>query len=432
VALANSLLFLSIAVAPLTSSPVAGWFRAKTKPKAILTLIVVLAALFLYRDYKTKQEVLAQAIHGPLGIPKAAPFAHRVVRVHDSNATSWDFNAQNYWDYVNQADVFAMVDQGVMTLTGQSTPQGAWQVIMSTYRTGDQIAVKINGNNFDDRTQAWLNPLPQVAKAVVRGLTSIGVPQNKIVFYEAAGRDDHGLLPYYINAIRQGYPNVRFASTRNSDQSFGAEITGYAYDDPSAKVQYTGPLSSDWTYLPWVLVESRHLINIALFRDHHEGGEDLITGALKNHYGSTNARPSHNFQAWDKNNPIADINNNSHIKDKTRLFVNEGLFATFHGGPWERPQQWQIFPERTPNSLFFSFDPVAIDSVLADYIIAEHDARGRSYTGHYTLHYAAENSYYSLGIHEHKDHQSGRYHVIDYQEVGLDGRKLIFLPVILK
>ncbi|MFQ5854692.1 MAG: DUF4962 domain-containing protein [Anaerolineae bacterium] len=420
VALANSLLFSSFLFAPLASSPVVRWLKAMIKPIAALTFIVVLAALLLYRDYKTKQEVLAQAIHGPIGIPKAAQFAQRVVRVHDGDVTFWDFDAENYWDFVDEVTVFAMVERGVMELTGQSTPQGAWQDIMSTYQSGDQIAVKINGNNFDDCCRAYLNPLPQVAKAVARGLTSIGVPQNKIVFYEAGGRDDHGFLAYYIDAIRQDFPNVRFASSRSSDQDFGAETTGYAYDDPSAKVQYTGPLSTD-TYLAEVLVQSQHLINIALFRDHHEGGEDLITGALKSHYGSTEARPSHDFQEWDKNNPIADINNNSHIKDKTRLLINEGLFGTHRGGPWEGPQQWLIFPEGTPDSLFFSFDPVAIDSVLADYIIEEHEARGRSYSGHYTLHYAAENPYYSLGIHEHKDPQSGSYDVIDYREVDLDG-----------
>ena len=294
---------------------------------------MVLTALWVYRDCRTRQEVFAQAVHGPLGVPKASQFAHRVVRVPDRNATFWDFDSEKYWDFVDDPEVFAMVGRGVMKLTGTSTPQRAWQYIMSTYQTGDQIAVKINGNNFDYRCLAHLNPPPQVAKAVARGLTRVGVPQNKIVFYEAGGRDDHGFLPYYINAIRQDFPNVRFASTRDSDQDFGAEGTDYAYDDPSAKVEYTGSLSSEWTYLAEVLVQSQHLINVSLFRDHHWGGEDLVTGALKNHYGSIQGRPSHDFQKVGDNNPIADVNHNPHIKDKTRLFITEGLFGTYHGGP---------------------------------------------------------------------------------------------------
>jgi len=130
VALGNSLLFLSFLLGALASSPVVRWLKARIKPITALSFIVVLAALLVYRDHKTKQGVLAQTIHGPLGIPKAAQFAHRVVRVHDGNATSWDFDAQNYWDFVDEAEVFAMVDRGVMALTGQSTPQGAWQYIM--------------------------------------------------------------------------------------------------------------------------------------------------------------------------------------------------------------------------------------------------------------------------------------------------------------
>jgi hypothetical protein len=55
----------------------------------------------------------------PLGMK--AESNPRVVHVHASSATFWDFQTGWYGDYVDQDVVYGMMDQGLMRLTGTST-----------------------------------------------------------------------------------------------------------------------------------------------------------------------------------------------------------------------------------------------------------------------------------------------------------------------
>jgi hypothetical protein len=165
-----------------------------------------------------------------------------------------------------------------------------------------------------------------------------------------------------------------------------------------------------------VFVDAEHLINIPLLKSHGS----YITLALKNHYGSVIYRDNTlgsmheyfnqggNKQSCDleTENILADINDNPHIRDKTRLVIGDGLFGNSYtnGGSVER---WDIFNNDDPNILFFSADPVAISSVMTDYIVAE-----RGNQDHEHLHAAAT---LGLGVHEQWDNATNRkYTEIDY------------------
>jgi hypothetical protein len=63
-----------------------------------------------------------------------------------------------------------------------------------------------------------------------------------------------------------------------------------------------------------------------------------------------------------------------------------------------------------PNSLFLARDPVAAESVTADYIIKERKHHGYKILSHEYLHDAMENG---LGIHEHWDNTE-KYKKIEY------------------
>ncbi len=111
-------------------------------------------------------------------------------------------------------------------------------------------------------------------------------------------------------------------------------------------------------------------------------------------------------------NILADINNNPHIRDKTRLIVGEGLYGNAHTN-WQDTERWSIFGNDDPNILFFSTDPVAISSVMTDYIMAE-----RGWQDHQQLH-AADNL--NLGVHDHWDSfRTKRYSLIDYINIDAD------------
>jgi hypothetical protein len=78
---------------------------------------------------------------------------------------------------------------------------------------------------------------------------------------------------------------------------------------------------------------------------------------------------------------------------------------------FDSPALWSTYGNQPPNSLFFSLDPVAIDSVMADFLDAEAgiDPRSRYYLP------LAEAS--GLGIFEQGDPWASGYTRIDYRRV---------------
>jgi hypothetical protein len=169
-------------------------------------------------------------------------------------------------------------------------------------------------------------------------------------------------------------------------------------------------------YIGDILVNCQHLINIPILKSHVTG----VTGALKNHVGSQSTSSSSGSSVPDPihNNvseSLADLNNNPHIRDKTRLIVADGLFGNWSHGVIDDGvmvnHPWLTFGNGAPNSMFFSFDPVALDSVMYDIIIAEEEARGNHVFDDDHLQYAED---LGLGIHENKP-----YSRIDYKEIDI-------------
>jgi hypothetical protein len=260
---------------------------------------------------------------------------------------------------------------------------------------------------------------PESVNAVIDGLMSIGVPPGNIWI-----TDPSRVVP------------ARFRDRiENSEVQYYA--SGHCGDPNSHVVDYVDPDSPDASVAQCpaeekirpsqVFVDAEHLINIPLLKSHGS----YITLALKNHYGSVIYRDNTlesmhaYFNQWgntggcdlERENILADINNNPHIRDKTRLVIGDGLFGNPHVN-WGSVERWGIFDNDDPNILFFSIDPVAITSVMTDYIVAE-----RGNQDHEHLHAAAS---LGLGVHEHWDSfESKHYSVIDYQIIDLDTPQLI-------
>jgi len=129
----------------------------------------------------------------------------------------------------------------------------------------------------------------------------------------------------------------------------------------------SGHQLSDYAYY------SDYLINVPALKSHSDPHE--VTLSLKNHYGSC-CPP--NICATGGPPKMLDLNTDSHIKEKTALIVLDGLRGTYSGGPGGAPQSWSLYPEGTPNTLFFSTDPITTDYWGRDTINAERAARGWS------------------------------------------------------
>jgi len=356
----------------------------------------------------------------PSPTPEVTPTpTSKVVHVHSSNATNWNLQT-DYWNYVNQATIDSMVDQGMIQLTGAGSVPDAWRSILPNYQQGQGIAIKVSFNNTNscDENSGEIDSVIEPVNAIIRGLLSIGIQQSDIWIYETIRA-----LPYrFVNACN--YNNVVFFD----NGSCGRNQTTFSSNDPNAVVQFSPPSGNPPTLrINDVLIDATYLINMPIMKRHSMAGVSL---AFKNHYGTTQKPDGlHIWSSLDSGSyspyysPFIDIYNNPHVGAKTILTIGDGLFSTtsHHHGP---PRPWQTFGNQVPNSLFFSKDTVATDCVMTDLLTSEFTANESigdidPRSGEYLI--LAENA--GFGTYERGDpwaNPSGSgYNHIDYQKIEL-------------
>jgi hypothetical protein len=391
-AAANSLFLLSFLIWLIASSFWYQKIRATFKAKRIFFITISTYFILVGAGSTIEYRGLDYLNHAPLGLGTLP--LHKVVRVHSSKVTNWDFSSDNYYDYIDQTEVYKMLDRGVRELSGRSTSQSAWQMIMAGYKPGEKVAIKVNNNNADDADWGYLNTEPQIINAVISGLTSIGVPENDISVYDVT----RNVIVRQRDGVLNTHPDVNFVDSNN-----------VIWDS----TPITGPFGE--VRLPTVLTQAQHLINVHLMKMHTMA---TITGAMKNHFGSTSSPSSLHISMIDS---LSVLNGNAHIKDKTRLIINEALFgSTSQSSKPEEFSNLELFPERSPNSIFLAFDPVAMDSVMYDYFYYDRDGNIEADT---FLHVAADNG---LGLHEHGTLTEGNFTPkdLDYQNIGFSSISL--------
>jgi len=323
--------------------------------------------------------MMVQAKGGlPLPTPVATPTqpvaGPKVVHVHSNSATTWTGSDPLYYNYVNQGVVDTMVDRGVMALTGAANVADAWRSLLPGYRSGQGIAIKINFNNSGtcNDTDGDIDAIIHPVNSVIRGLLSAGVTASDIWVYDAI----RWIPNRFVNACL--YSGVRFY-----DRECRTRAT-FSSTDPDAIVRFSPPAGVPMpgtVRISDVLINSTYLINMPIMKIHPTPG---VTLAFKNHFGTIDHPLGlHDYigLGWQyyrsDYNPLVDLYKNPHIRGKTVLTIGEGLFGYVARGTGV-PTLWSTFGNRPPHSLFFATDPVAIDSVMTDFLDAETDIDGRS------------------------------------------------------
>jgi hypothetical protein len=451
--LANVSMYLSPAILPLAHRLIR--FRETLTVRAVLRAVCMVTLFFscflLIGTIAERVPALytppvgeAMRQHGAIGIrlnaenstgrpvyatsPQALqlPVPNRVVSVHDSRATNWDHQTGYHWQYIDQEAVNNMVARGVMALTERTNTVDAWNDLIP-YQPGEEVVIKLNFNNSQcSDVDNDIDGYPETVNAVIDGLTSIGVPPGNIWITDPSRR-----VPERFRD-RITSPDVQYYSRYSCGGPNYHAVDYVDSDSPDTSVAQCP--AGDRIRPSQVFVDAEHLINIPIFKSHGS----YITLALKNHYGSVIYRDNTlaSMHAYfnqggntggcdlETENILADINDNPHIRDKTRLVIGDGLFGNPYTN-WLSIERWDIFNNDDPNILFFSTDPVAISSVMTDYIVAE-----RGNQDHEHLHAAAS---LGLGVHEHWDSfENKHYSAIDYQIFDLDTENRIYLPLISK
>jgi uncharacterized protein (DUF362 family) len=261
------------------------------------------------------------------GVARPETTGPRVVVVRDKTCKSVAGSK------VDSAIAQKLVDKAVMDLSGKDDIAKAWGQYVSPK---EKVVVKFNGLFRGATTH------PEILKAVTDGMVKAGVdPENIIVF----DRSDKDFKTSNLDICREG-KTVLYYGTQGK---YGKEVKA-------------GPVS---TKISEILTGADALVNVSFLKSHSRCG---ISGALKNHLGTVpNARDFHDACC----KSVADLNTLDPIKKKTRICLTDGLYGVYDGGPRYSPKcRWDY------HGVVASTDPVAHDTVLADIIKVQREAKG--------------------------------------------------------
>jgi hypothetical protein len=340
----------------------------------------------------------------PIGVPKGVN-PGRVAWVHDPTATDWTQGSGYSWQpaHTNQAVVDTMLSRAVRWLAGRSTVAAAWDALFRYtnlqkgagdrgYQAGEKIVIKLNftlcyvsgQSNPSSRTMMSRSPEkagmtnPQMVLALMRQLVNVvGVNQADI----SVGDPVNFFPQEWYDYLHSEFPNVVYLDHY--------PFTGRTQVELSDTPFYWSTAAADGKvqdYLPQPYVSTAYLINFPVLKSHTRAG---ITLSAKNHFGSLVRSPvgdlwGQRYNYYDLHTNIegtqpgrgyyrtlVDLMGHEGIGRKTVLYLVDGLYG---GKDWDgTPYKWNLAPFSGdwPSSLFASQDPVALDSVGFDFLLAE-------------------------------------------------------------
>ena len=333
--------------------------------------------------------------HEPYGTGVGA-MPGRVVWSYDPVSVEWD--GSGYWwelEHFDEVAIQSMVRGGIASLAGEQDVVSGWDSLFHAhntahggsggYQTGQKIAIKANMNGFgtfgDDSASymSYINPV--VLKALLVSLVEdAGVSPQNITVYDASR-----LFPQEMISI---CTEDKLSGVQFRYMDLGGPND--AKPDISAPVVWSQTVSGAENYLPTCVTEADYLINLAELKGHSYG----ITLTGKNHFGtlmnSSRLRPPeaagiHRYltqNRMDAYTVLVDLMGNYQLGEKTVLYmldaiicaVSEGSSVSGENSRWQQ----EPFNGDYTSSLFFSQDPVAIDSVGADFLINEPTVTSRN------------------------------------------------------
>lgn len=383
----------------------------------------------------------------------------RVTWVHDARSVAWDGN--DHWWNTNNYDepvVSSMLSQALCSIAGNAaSPAEAWNALFvdanrrasggvmgstgnnpAGYQQDETICIKIDmsgwgGDGLDEESDLpFTNPV--VLRALLNSLVhDAGVQPSGITV-----TDPSRVIPSWMQAYcrKDGLDELRFLYYDDGGQQD-------AIAEGSAAISWSAPVEGEACVLPrCVASEATYLINLATLKGHSAFGVSLCAanwiGALETSDRLNPATTSGIYSliaegAMDTYSPLVDLMAHYQLGRKTMLYLLDGLIAapredvpvTLDTTSW----QGAPFNGQPCASIMCSQDPVAIDSVAADLLIAQQTVLENNSTlaadpraEHY-LHEAAcaeqppSGTTYldgagapigSLGVHEHRD-ENGTY-----------------------
>lgn len=252
---------------------------------------------------------------------------------------------------------FNCENESIKALTGTNSISEAWEYILpcGLNCVDKKIAIKVNFNNRDCTASNTHCPSYQVINALITQL----IEQTD---------------------ISTGNINVLDAS-RSIPSYWGNQLYSGVLQNYHEGSQDPNHCISGRTCLSRAITWADYVINMPILRTHGGAG---VTLSLKNHLGSTEqpstfhgSAPNYDFFKTDPGqNSLVQLNILPFIKNRTILVVADALYGLKCGGPNNESPDGSCGIKPYPNSIFLSTDPIAVDSVMIDYL----ESRGASFS----------------------------------------------------
>ncbi len=278
-----------------------------------------------------------------LGIP--GPYRGRVVSVqHPGSIAGGRYQAE---------PVRAMIDKGLMELTGAPAVPDAWRAFFSA---GDVVGIKVNPTG-----QPHISTSREVLQAVIAGLRSAGVRASNVLVYDR----------YENMFLDGGYdkclpPDVRWTTATKQISQFQLDMEGYDEEHyMEMALLLPGASLTDHhfrrSYVARFLTQQvDKMVNLTTLKHHQSAG---VTLALKNmsHGLVNNVSRSHSTPTLNACGLfIPSVVDLPVIRAKVVLHIVEGLKGAYHGGPNGSTIGKYTWEHKT---IYFATDPVALDHI---------------------------------------------------------------------
>jgi uncharacterized protein (DUF362 family) len=317
--------------------------------------------------------------NSPVGVAKGIN-PGRVTFVRDGRACTYN-NTGNYWDdaYVNQTVINGMFSKSIQSLTGKTSDSEAWDALFkyfnqtksgqnTGYQAGEKIVIKVNNNVDNNGTNIGKlhANTPQVLYALVNQLIDVvGMRGANITIIDASRYMGSQIVDKFANDSSAEIRAVRFVAKGRINP----------VGDMSQPIYFSGGGIPN-AGVPTDYIQAKYTINCALLRPHAAFG---ITLCGKNNFGSTyfpnnggfTPAPMHTAgmaATYGKYSPIVDLMGHSQLGGKTLLYMIDGIYGCRSNQ--DNVMQYTSFGG-WPSCILTSQDPVAIDSVCADYLANE-------------------------------------------------------------
>lgn len=241
---------------------------------------------------------------------------------------------------VIEAEAAATLKQLLLALSAKTDLQAAWQALLSGYKQGQVVGIKVNTLNTSVPTHK------EPVKALVDTLKAdAGIPPDKIIVWDR--RVDElskaGFTASYLGCTVEGTQDT--ATAKGSSRGYEVSPT------------CIGGINVRLSTIQTRLVD--HTINFAVMKNHLAAG---YTGVLKNHYGTINTpgtfhdktAPGGTVLEQRFVNAIPAINALDEIAGTARLWLLDASIGVSKGDT-DSP------PDCMPNTMMAALDPVALD-----------------------------------------------------------------------